>query len=162
MMQIAVLSDTHIPGNCPGLPQELLERLKPADLIIHAGDFTEPFVIDELKKIAPLECVSGNMDAHVIKRQFPDKKVIELENFKIGIVHGCGAPDNIINYARGAFIGENLNCIIHGHSHLPKIEYIDDMIVFCPGSPTDRIFAPYNSFGWLEISDKINPKIIRL
>ncbi len=162
MMQIAVLSDTHMPANCSSLPQALLQGLKAADLIIHAGDFTEPFVIDELKNIAPVECVSGNMDANIIKRQFPSKKILELEKFKIGIVHGYGAPDNIINYVRQAFIGKNLNCIIHGHSHLPKIEYIDGMIVFCPGSPTDTIFTPYNSFGWLEINDKINPKIIRL
>jgi uncharacterized protein len=161
MMQIAVLSDTHIPANCGSLPRRLLDGLKGADLIIHAGDFTELSVIDELKDIAPIECVSGNMDANVIKRQFPDKKILELEKFKIGIVHGYGSPDNIIHYARQTFAGESLNCIIHGHSHLPKIEYIDDMIVFCPGSPTDSIYAPYNSFGWLEISDKINPKIIR-
>jgi uncharacterized protein len=162
MMRIAVLSDTHMPANCNSLPEALVEALNGSDLIIHAGDFTESFVVDALKGIAPVECVAGNMDSNIIKKQFPEKKIIQLGKFKIGIIHGYGAPDNIVNYAREMFAGNTLDCVIYGHSHIPSIEYIDETIYFCPGSPTDKVFAPYNSFGVLEINDIITPKIIRL
>jgi uncharacterized protein len=118
--------------------------------------------LDELAKIAPVECVAGNMDSVSIKRKFPDKKILNLSNFKIGIVHGCGAPDNLINYAREAFRGQILDCIVYGHSHIPRIDYIENVIYICPGSPTDKVFAPYTSFGMLEVNEKIYPKIIRL
>jgi uncharacterized protein len=161
-VKVAVLSDTHIPANIDRLPEILLDALKGSDLIIHAGDFTEEFVIDELKKIAPIECVAGNMDSVRIRRKCPDKKIVKLGNFKIGITHGYGAPDKIIDYVKNIFKGEQLDCIIHGHSHIPNIEYIDNVLYLCPGSPTDKVFAPYNSFAVLEIDERLTPEIIRL
>jgi uncharacterized protein len=161
-LKVAVLSDTHMPANSHILPQQLVDAIKGVDLILHAGDFTEEFVLDELVKIAPVECVAGNMDSGSIRRKFPDKKILNLCNFKIGIIHGYGAPDNLISYAREAFKGQALDCIVYGHSHIPRIDYIEDVIYICPGSPTDKVFAPYNSFGMLEINEKIHPEIIRL
>jgi uncharacterized protein len=161
-MKIAVLSDTHMPANSHVLPQKLLDALKGVDLILHAGDFTEEFVLSGLAKIAPVECVAGNMDSNSIRRKYPDKKILNLGNFKIGIIHGCGAPGNLINYAKEAFKEEALDCIVYGHSHIPSIDYIDNILYICPGSPTDKVFAPYNSFGMLEIDEKIHPEIIRL
>ena len=161
-MKVAVLSDTHMPANSHSLPPGLVDRLKGVNLIVHAGDFTEEFVIHELEQIAPVECVAGNMDSSKIRRRYPDKKILALCNFRIGLVHGCGAPDNLIDYVKGVFQGEPLDCIIYGHSHIPSIDYIDDIIYICPGSPTDKVFAPYNSFVMLEIDEKITPQIIRL
>ena len=161
-MKAAVLSDTHMPANSHSLPKQLLDKLAGVDLILHAGDFTEEFVIEELERIAPVECVAGNMDSSSIRRKYPDKKILTLGNFKVGLVHGYGAPDNLMNYAKEAFHGESPDCIIYGHSHIPSIEYIDNVIYLCPGSPTDKVFAPYNSFGMLEINERIIPQIIRL
>jgi len=162
IMKVAVVSDTHIPAACSSLPDALLEKLRGADLIIHAGDFTELSVIDELKKIAPLYAVAGNMDCNMVRRQFPAKRIIDLASFKIGIAHGHGSPDNLISYVKDLFKEDKLDCIIYGHSHIPKIDYIDNVLYFCPGSPTEKVFAPYNSFGMLEVGEKIIPTIIRL
>jgi len=161
-VKVAVLSDTHMPANSHSLPRGLVDNLKGVNLILHAGDFTEEFVIDELERIAPVECVAGNMDSHAIKKKYPEKKILSLGDFKIGLVHGYGAPDNLIKYAKEAFQGEPLDCIIYGHSHIPSIEYIDSVMYLCPGSPTDKVFAPYNSFVMLEINEQIIPQIIRL
>ncbi len=161
-VKVIVISDTHIPAACGSLPDTLLEKLKGADIIIHAGDFTELSVIDVLKKIAPLYAVAGNMDCNMVKRQFPAKRIIELASFKIGIAHGYGSPDNLVAYVKNLFKEDKLDCIIYGHSHIPKIDYIDDTLYFCPGSPTEKVFAPYNSFGILEIDEKITPTIVRL
>jgi len=161
-VKVAVISDTHIPATCNALPIMLLEGIKDADLIIHAGDCTELSVIEELEKIAPVEGVVGNMDTGMISRRFPVKKILELGSFKVGIAHGYGGPDKLIDYVKEMFKDEKIDCIIYGHSHIPKIDYINDVLYFCPGSPTEKVFAPYNSFGILEIGEKITPTIVRL
>lgn len=161
-MKVAVISDTHIPATCNAIPSMLLEKIKGVDLIIHAGDCTELSVIEDLEKIAPVEAVVGNMDTGMISRRFPAKKIIELGCFKVAIVHGSGGPDKLLEYVQNLFKDEKTDCVIYGHSHIPRIDYIDDVLYFCPGSPTEKVFAPYNSFGMLEIGDKIIPTIVRL
>jgi len=161
-MRVAVISDTHIPAASSKLPEALLEGLKGVDLIIHTGDLTEPYVLDDLKNIAPIEAVVGNMDSSQVRRILPEKKVLELEGFRIGLIHGNGSPHNLIKYVQEAFKNEKLDCIVYGHSHNPRIDKIDGTIYFNPGSVTDKVFAPYNSFGMLEIKDKIRPTIVRL
>ena len=52
--------------------------------------------------------------------------------------------------------------LVFGHSHQPMNEIKDGILHFNPGSPTDKIFAPFNSYGILEINDKINGKIIKI
>lgn len=161
-MKIGVLSDTHIPLAAKSLPSVLLDELKGVDLIIHAGDLVELSVLDVLKRIAPTEAVAGNMDSYKTGRVLAQKKILELGGFRIGVIHGSGTPANLINYVQQSFKDEKLNCIIYGHSHTPSIKNIDDTIFFNPGSPTDKVFAPYNSCGILEIAEKLTPKIIRL
>ena len=162
-MRVAVISDTHVPAACAKLPEKLTEQLEGCDLIIHAGDMTEDYVFDALKEIANIEAVSGNMDSLKIKKLLPERKILELEGFKIGVIHGFGPPDNIINYVQEKFKDEECDCIIYGHSHRPAIDKIGNTVYFNPGSPTEKVFAPYNSFGILEINDKeLKPEIIRL
>lgn len=161
-MRIGVLSDTHIPLNAKKLPDELIKGLKGVDLIIHAGDIIELSVLDELKRIAPVEAVAGNMDPRSVSRALPEKKILELGGFKIGVMHGSGPPYGLIDHIRRRFEGEKLDCIIYGHAHKASIEHIGRTIFFNPGSPTDKVMAPYNSYGILEITDKITPKIIKL
>jgi len=161
-MKISVISDTHIPATCESLPQKVANLLKGADLIVHAGDLTELNVLDELKKIAPVEAVYGNMDSVILLRQLPLRKVINVGAFKLGIIHGNGAPGNLISYIRQNFKDERVDCIIYGHSHTAAIDIIDNTIYFNPGSPTDTIFAPYNSIGTLDIGKEIVPEIIKL
>ena len=161
-MKVGVISDTHIPVSCNRLPKALIEGLKGVDLIVHAGDLVELFVLDELSKIARVEAVCGNMDSRDVKRQLPEKKVLKLGKFNVGLIHGEGAPDKVFRYVQDAFKEEELDCIIYGHAHNPIIEIIDDTIYFNPGSPTDKIFAPFNSYGIIEVEDILKPKLIRL
>jgi putative phosphoesterase len=89
-MKIIVISDTHMPKRAKSLPNRLLEELKDADLIIHAGDWQTIDVYNQLTGFAKVEGVYGNVDDENIKEMFLEKRTVEVNGFKIGITHGHG------------------------------------------------------------------------
>lgn len=160
-MKIGVVSDTHIPERASSLPPKLLEAFQGVDLIVHVGDLTSLDVIEELKKIAPVKAVYGNMDPQEVRDVIPKKVILSVGKFKIGLFHGKGTPGRITASAKEAF-EEKVDVVIFGHSHSPVSEMHDGILFFNPGSPTDTIFAPFRSCGILEINDEVKGTIIRL
>lgn len=161
-MKIGVISDTHIPKAALDLPSAIYKEFVNVDLILHAGDFVEISVLNKLKKLAPVKAVCGNMDMEEIRNILPKKDVIKVKGFKIGIVHGSGPPNGLIKWAKNEFTN-GINVIIFGHSHIPCNERIGKTLFFNPGSPTDTVFAPYNSYGIIETAgDEIKGKIVRI
>lgn len=162
-MIIGVIADTHIPTRAKELPKKLIVQLKKVDLIIHAGDFVEIEVLKALEKINKVEAVFGNMDEEAIKLKLPGRKIIEVEDVRIAIVHGYDIPWDLNKKVPCNFCKGEINCIIFGHTHLARYKEIGRRVYFNPGSPTDQIFATANTFGILEISGKkIKGKIIEL
>jgi len=160
-MKIGVLSDTHIPRAAADIPKRIYEEFKDVDLILHAGDLVELDILEKLKKIAPVRAVHGNMDSKEVSSVLPEKDIIEVgDKFRIGLMHGRGSPRNLIGLVKTQF--NNVNVIVFGHSHSPVNEVQNGILFFNPGSPTDKIFASYNSFGILEVNDTIKGRIIRL
>ena len=152
-MKIGVISDTHIPKAALDLPSAVYKEFVNVDLILHAGDFVEISVLNKLKKLAPIKAVCGNMDTEEIRNILPKKDVIKVKGFKIGIVHGSGPPNGLIKSVKNEF-ANGINVIIFGHSHTPCNERIGKTLFFNPGSPTDSVFAPYKSYGIIEITGK--------
>lgn len=161
-MKIGVLSDTHIPRIARDIPKAVYNAFKDVDLILHAGDLTEIKFLDKLKKIKKTVAVSGNMDTKEAAAFLKPKEIIEAGVFRIGLIHGWGPPEGLPERIAGEFKGEKINCIIFGHSHQPMNEIKDGILLFNPGSPTDKIFTAYNSYGILEVADKITGKIVKL
>lgn len=162
-MKIGVISDTHIPDRAKDIPGEILEDFKNVDMVIHAGDFVDLGVLDKLRSVcANVKAVYGNMDHHEVRKRLAEKEIIEIGNYKIGVMHGIGAPSKLIEFMEGAFKNDFVDLIIFGHSHTPLFEKKNNILFFNPGSPTDEIFSPYNSYGIIEIGDKIEAKIIRI
>jgi len=160
MKKIGVISDTHIPKNALDLPEVVYKALSDVDLILHAGDLVEMPVLKKLKKIAPTHAVHGNMDMPKVKATLPEKDIIEVERFKIGLIHGFGPPGRVSAMVMEEF--KKVDAIVFGHTHYPFNEKVDGVLLFNPGSPTDTIFAPYNSYGILEVDNEIKGKIIRI
>ncbi len=160
-MKIVVISDTHIPKTAEWLPKKLCDELKEADMILHAGDLTEVEVLDRLKAFGPVKAVRGNMDDAIVQRLLPQKEIIKVGRFKIGLMHGFGPPFGLVNRI-GKEFKEKVDVIVFGHSHSPKNEIINGRLFFNPGSPTDKFFASSNSFGILEIKKEIKGEIIKL
>lgn len=161
MIKIGVLSDTHIPKAANALPDEVVKAFHGVDLILHAGDLAEISVYEDLKKIAPCHAVYGNMDNLQVRDVLPQKTVVKAGKFKIGLIHGYGAPKSLKDYVRGEF-DKNIDAIVFGHSHMPCNEISGKTLFFNPGSPTDNVYAPYRSYGILTVSDGIKGEIIKI
>ncbi len=158
-MKIGVISDTHIPANCESIPDKIRECFSGVDMIIHAGDLTELYVLKQLSVITPkVEAVRGNMDSHQTQGKLPQKKILKVGKFKLGLTHGWGPPHNLIDRVASEF--KNVDVIIFGHSHKPVNETRKGVLFFNPGSATDMVFAKEKTIGILEITDKITGKII--
>ncbi|WP_096435094.1 metallophosphoesterase family protein [Alteribacter populi] len=158
-MKIVVVSDTHIPKRAQRLPSRLLHELRSADQIIHAGDWQSLEVYEQLKQYAPVNGVFGNTDNEDIIRVFPDKKIVNVNGFKIGIIHGHGKKMTTVKRAFTAF-NQPIDCIVFGHSHIPYLKYKNKTLMFNPGSATDKRKAPFYSFGILTMSDELHAQHI--
>ena len=160
-MLIGLISDTHIPDRARILPQNVIDAFSDVDLILHAGDLTSPKVIDELEDIAPVMAVQGNMDrANGIN--LPKAKVIEAEDLRIGLVHGEVYPradtQQLLYLAKEL----NVDILVSGHSHQPKIEQLEGILLLNPGSPIVPRLAD-RTVMLLEINNKeVDVEIVKI
>jgi len=159
-MKVAVLSDTHIPYAASQLPKKVCEVLEQSDAIIHAGDYAAESVIDTLQSFADFYGVRGNMDSIAIHNRVPAELIINLGGFAIGVMHGEGRPAGLEELVLASFKSKSLDAIIYGHSHQAKNEMRDGVLLFNPGSPTDKRFAAFQSMGILTIEDTITGEIL--
>ena len=150
LMKIGVVSDTHSKE----MPGQKLKDFKAVDLIIHTGDFCDIEDYQVLSKIKEVKGVYGNMDTVAIRQLFPRRQIIKCGAFNIGLFHGEGPPRTILESVKGEFKKDKVDMVIFGHSHQPLNEEDGGVLYFNPGSPTDTIFAPYCSYGLIEINDK--------
>ena len=161
-MKIGVVSDTHIPARDHFLPEELLVGLEGVDKILHAGDLLNPETLKAFEKIAETVAVRGNMDFPEMKKALPEKVLLELEGYRILVTHGTGEPNFLGERLLKRYGGESPDVLIFGHSHRAVNEWHGKVLLFNPGSPTDRLFSPYRSYGIIELGNKIESQIIIL
>ena len=162
-MKIGVISDTHIPNRAQGIPNKILESLKKMDMIIHAGDLVELNILDTLKSICQnVKAVSGNMDPIEVKKSLPEKQIISVGKYRIGLTHGNGSPASLIEVVTDIFKNDKVDVIIFGHSHSPINEKRGQILYFNPGSLSDTFFASFNSYGIIEINEEIKANIIKI
>ena len=158
-MKIGVVSDTHSHD----LPKQMMDDLKDVDLIVHVGDFCSGDDLRRFRQINKVRAVFGNMDGLEIRQLLPERDVFEADGLKIGLYHGQGSPERVLNYVKKEFKRDKLDVVIFGHSHLPFNEVIDGVLYFNPGSPTDVVRPPYCSYGILEVKNgKVSGKIIKV
>jgi putative phosphoesterase len=151
---LGIVSDTHMPRMARSLPAPLAEALRKVDHILHAGDWTDLRVLEALEKFAPVDGVAGNNDGPEIVKKFGLKKILKLGDKRIGLVHGHGNGTRGATEARAirSFQDDDVDCIVYGHSHVPALKEVNGIIVFNPGSPTDKRRQPQYSFGLIKIS----------
>lgn len=161
-MKIAVISDTHLKKRGQWIPSEVERVLLETGFIVHCGDLVELFVYEELKKLGRVVAVYGNMDSAEVRKVLPEKVTFEVEGYRIGVTHGYGPPEGIEDRVASQF-QEKVDVILFGHSHRTQNEFKDGVLFFNPGSPTDKKYAPFNSYGIIELTEKgVRGRIIRL
>jgi hypothetical protein len=159
-MKVGVISDTHVPTIARALPPAVFDAFDKVDLIVHAGDIVELSVLEELKAIAPVEAVAGNMDGSEVHLLLPFKKVLSLGRFRVGLIHGKWKLDIQKEMIQKEF--ENVDIIVYGHSHEPFWGKIGSIWFLNPGSPTDTRYAPYNSVAILDLKAEPRARIVRI
>ena len=118
--------------------------LAAADHILHVGDFTALSVLDELRELAPVTAVHGNVDGWPLREALPERTTVELESLRIGLVHEPGPRAGRHERLRDWFPGCGL--VAYGHTHQPEVTRVDGTWIVNPGSPTERRRAPFHSF----------------
>ena len=133
MITIGVLSDTHLTG--PG--RIFRERAKRCfagvDMVLHAGDLTHISVLEAFAN-KEVHAVHGNMCGYQAQVDLPDKKVITVRGFQIGLSHGAVAFRNIEK--RLYHIFGPLDCIVYGHTHKAVCHWVGKTLFVNPGSFT--------------------------
>ena len=151
MGPIGVISDTH------GLLRpQAVEALRGSVLIIHAGDVGRPEILDELRRIAPVVAVRGNVDRDAWAGRLPQSKIVEHDGVRLYVLHILEDLD--LDPPTAGF-----HAVITGHTHLPKMETKDGVLYFNPGSAGPRRFDHPVSLGRLSIEyGKLRGEIITL
>jgi putative phosphoesterase len=126
--RIGIISDTH-----GLLSPEAERRLPGVDHIVHAGDIGNPEIVAALREIAPFTAIRGNVDAGAWAREYADTELARLAGQTIFVLHD-------LNTLRIDPLANDIDVVIFGHSHVPKIESIDGVLYSNPGSAGRRRF----------------------
>lgn len=145
-MQIAIISDTHMPRGARTLPRACLERCAAADAILHAGDLSDVPVLDLLRELGPpVHAIHGNVDDPAVRALLPSRLELRLAGVRVGMTHVPGPARGRLARLRAAFPA--CDAVVFGHTHMPEHEQLDGFQIFNPGSPTERRRAPAHTMG---------------
>jgi hypothetical protein len=158
-MKIGVISDTHLKEPHPDFKKVIEIYFREVEKILHAGDFVDWSIVEFISKQKELIAVCGNMDPPEIRKAFPKKRIVELQGFKIGLIHGGGAPFGIESRVREEF--DEVDAIVYGHTHTPANHRVKNIYFFNPGSPT-RSFIYRPTLGILNLGEKIEGEVIKI
>lgn len=178
---LGVLADTHVPDRRPELdPRILLHfRARNVTAILHAGDVSARFVLDQLEQVAPVFAVQGNRDFFTL-RSLPMSLEMVFGGIRIGMTHGhFGWSVYIRDRIKFMFQGydherliprllpkfPDVKVIVFGHGHLMLNRWQNGQLLFNPGSPhfpTRQGITPGLGFLHIRVGGKVTGEIVYL
>ena len=148
---VGVISDTH-----GLLRSQALEALRGVNAIVHAGDVGDAAILGQLRQVAPVTAVRGNIDTSAWGKSLPETDVLEIGGVSLYVLHNVQQLD--LDPGTAGFAA-----VIFGHSHKPLIEWRKDVLFFNPGSAGPKRFSLPISLGKLTIANgKLKPELIEL
>jgi uncharacterized protein len=149
--RIGIISDTH------GLLRpEAVRQLAQVDHIIHAGDIGRPDIVHELRRIAPVTAIRGNIDHQVWARAYPETALVPLAERTFYVLHDLKTLDLDPAAAR-------IDAVVSGHSHVARVDTVGGVLFVNPGSAGPRRFKLPVTLAILEVaSDRLRPTIHEL
>src|SRR6266566_1291311 len=144
-LRIFVLADTHNK-----LPLKVVDFAAGADEIWHLGDVCAERILDELRAIGPrVTLVRGNCDSNY---EWPLVLDLERGGLRFRLQHV--PPDRP---------PEDVDVLLHGHTHVPRNERRGRVLFLNPGCVTRPNRGAPSSVAWLEIADgKVSWKLVQL
>jgi uncharacterized protein len=125
---IGLISDTH-----GLLRDQALEALRGSELIIHAGDVGQPEILTQLRQLAPVIAVKGNIDKGAWASELPATAMVEAGPATIFVLHDIQELD-----LDAAAAG--IQIVVSGHSHQPSSTEKSGVLYINPGSAGPRRF----------------------
>lgn len=145
--RVGLISDTHMPDRLAQLPDAIFEVMRGVNLVLHAGDVGELWVLDLLSSIAPVVAVHGNDDTEDAQRELPYQQVVTIRGTRIFVCHSH-YPEREEEMASRRFdewgpkldrlfglgAGARAQVIVYGHSHIPMALERDGVLLTNPGA----------------------------
>ncbi|MDT5220317.1 MAG: uncharacterized protein QOF15_2422 [Mycobacterium sp.] len=145
-MRLLLIADTHVPKRARDLPAQVWDEVATADVVLHAGDWVTPELLDELEIRAPrLIACWGNNDGDQLRSRLPERADAELGGLHFTVVHETGAAGG--REARMSRLYPDTDVLVFGHSHIPwDTTTSSGLRLLNPGSPTDRRRQPHCTY----------------
>jgi len=145
-VRLLLIADTHVPKRARDLPRRVWDEVAGADVVLHAGDWVEPALLDALEaRSKRLVACWGNNDGAELRRRLPERADATLGGLRFTVVHETGAASG--RDARMANDYPDTDVLVFGHSHIPwDTTAKTGLRLLNPGSPTDRRRQPFCTF----------------
>lgn len=145
-MRLLLISDTHLPARARVLPPQVWAEVAAADVVVHAGDWVDVALLDELEERSKrLIGVHGNNDGPALRARLPEIARAELGGVRLAVIHETGAKQGREQRCDARF--PDTDVLVFGHSHIPWDTVAPSgMRLLNPGSPTDRRRQPYCTY----------------
>ncbi|MDB4835101.1 metallophosphatase family protein [Cyclobacteriaceae bacterium] len=115
-MKIGLISDTH-----SYIDDRILHHFQDCNEIWHAGDIGDYRVIDQLRAVAPIRAVYGNIDGQEVRVEFPEHLKFTMNGVKVWMTHIGGYPGKYYPKIRTQVYTLKPDLFICGHSHILKV-----------------------------------------
>lgn len=147
MVTLGLISDTHAPIRCRQLPDAVFEALSGVDLILHAGDVGELWVLDQLSALAPVVAVHGNDETAEAQAALPYVQTLSVAGHRIVLTH-AHHPDRTaemegrkedawepkLTFRADFGRQHNAGIVIFGHTHIPMQLRWEGILLINPGA----------------------------
>lgn len=159
-MRLLLLADTHVPLRARDLPAQVWDEVAEADVVVHAGDWVAPELLDELTtKAARLVACWGNNDGPVLRSRLPERADVTLGGLHVTVVHETGPAAG--REARMSRRYPDSDVLVFGHSHIPwDTTTKTGLRLLNPGSPTDRRRQPTCTYMTATIADSALTNVV--
>jgi putative phosphoesterase len=152
-VRLLLIADTHIPKRARDLPAQVWDEVAHADVVIHAGDWVTPDLLDKLEARARrLIACWGNNDGTVLRERLPERADATLAGVRFTVVHETGGSAG--RDARMSRLYPDSDVVVFGHSHIPwDTTTSTGLRLLNPGSPTDRRRQPFCTYMTADVDD---------
>jgi len=153
-VRLLLLADTHVPRRAKDHPAAVWAEVGRADLVVHAGDWTEPALLERLRSRADVLGCWGNNDGPEVRALLPEVAQRTVAGLRLGVVHETGDTRGRERRADASY--HDLDVLVFGHSHAPwDSTTATGLRLLNPGSPTDRRRQPVATFMTAQVEDGV-------